>query len=101
MTSAASSNAPIDALYLEAVLAAVSATPTLAHTELVQRLRGMFPGRHITVCGENEIPARLSPAAANAVSEIYFVASGGHCLSLTNDADAATGIVVALRGEDD
>ncbi len=101
MAPAASTTLPIDAPFLEAVLTAVSATPTLDHTELVQRLRGMFPGRHITVCGENEIPARLSPAVANADSEIYFVASGGHCLSLTNDADAATGIVVALRGEDD
>ncbi len=105
MTSTAegpvSSNQTIDVAYLAAVLAAVSANPTLGHTELVRRLRETFPGRHITVCSEDEIPARLTPAAENAVSEIYFVASGGHCVSLTNDADAATGIVVALRGEDD
>jgi hypothetical protein len=64
-------------------------------------LRQAFPGRHVSVCNEDDIPPRLAAAAENSACLIYYVASGEHCLSLTNDAAAATGIVVALRGEDD
>jgi hypothetical protein len=91
----------IDAAFLDQVLARVAAAPTLAHEALAQTLRAAFPGRHISVCGEDDIPPRLKPAAENAVSQIYLVASGEHCLSLTNDAAVATGIVVALRGDAD
>lgn len=87
--------------YLDQVLARVAGAATSAHEALAQELRTAFPGRHISVCGEDDIPPRLGPAAENAVCLLYYVASGEHCLSLTNDAEAATGIVVALRGEDD
>jgi hypothetical protein len=90
-----------DASFIDAVLQLVGESPLATYDDMARILRAAFPGRHITVCGEDDIPARLSPAAANARSEIYYVASGGHCLSLTDDAGAATGIVVALRGEDD
>lgn len=86
---------------LNGVLEQVAGTPARTYEALVQDLRTAFPGRHISVCGEDDIPPRLKPAAENAACLIYYVASGEHCLSLTNDAAAATGIVVALRGEDD
>jgi phage/plasmid primase-like uncharacterized protein len=85
---------------LAGVLARVDSA-AVAHEALAQSLRAAFPGRHISVCGEDDIPPRLQPAAENAACLIYYVASGEHCLSLTSDPAAATGIVVALRGEDD
>ena len=91
----------ITSAYLDQVLEQVAAQSSLAHEALVQRLREHFPGRHISVCGENDVSPRLSPAAENKVCEIYYVASGEHCLSLTNDEAAATGIVVALRDDED
>lgn len=87
--------------YLDAVLAHVAARPTQAYEALVQDLRTTFPGRLISVCGGDDLPPRLSPAAGNAVCEIYYVATGDHCLSLTNDVAAASGIVVALRDDKD
>jgi hypothetical protein len=94
-------NAGITPELLSGVLDRVAGSPVRSYEALVQDLRTTFPGRHISVCGEDDIPPRLQPAAENAACLIYYVASGDHCLSLTNDAAAATGIVVALRGEDD
>ena len=93
--------AVIDDTFPGKVLACLPVAPSLAYDALKQHLRAAFPGTPITVCGEDDIPARLQPVAESAIAQIYFVASGDHCLSLTNDAAAATGIVVALRGEDD
>lgn len=87
--------------FLAQVLAQVAGAPSCIHETLAQDLRAAFPGRHISVCNEDDIPPRLLPAAENAACRVYYVASDAHCLSLTNDAAAATGIVVALRGEDD
>lgn len=87
--------------FLAQVLQHVASAGSPVHEILAQDLRGAFPGRHISVCGEDDIPPRLQPATENAVCLIYYVASGEHCLSLTNDAAAATGIVVALRGDGD
>lgn len=91
----------IDDAFLAQVLARVSGLPGAAHDALAQDLRAAFPGCHISVCGEDDIPARLKPATGNNVADLYYVASGEHCLTLTNDAAAATGIVVALRDNDD
>lgn len=87
--------------FLDQVLNHVSGAASTVHEVLAQDLRAAFPGRHVSVCNEDDIPPRLQPAAENVACLIYYVASGDHCLSLTNDAVAATGIVVALRGEDD
>lgn len=82
--------------FLATVLAHAAARAALPHEALAQDLRGTFPGRHISVCGEDDVPPRLTPAAENDACLIYYVTTGDHCLSLTNDAAAATGLVVAL-----
>lgn len=90
----------IDAQILDAVLARVTPPVAVAYDVLAQQLRGEFSGLHITVCGEDDIPPRLPPAAENAACYLYYVNSSEHCLALTTDAEVATGIVVALRGDD-
>jgi hypothetical protein len=87
----------ITAAYLDQVLTFVAGAPSTVHEVLAQSLRTAFPGKHVSVCNEDDIPPRLEPAAENRLCLIYYVASGDHCLSLTNDAAAATGLVVALR----
>jgi hypothetical protein len=87
--------------FLDQVLQHVAGAPSCIHEALAQGLREAFPGKHLSVCNDDDIPPRLKPAAENAACLIYYVSTGEHCLSLTNDAEAATGIVVALRGEDD
>ena len=89
----------IDSALLDAVLAAVS--PQLSYDDQLRQLRAAFPGVHITVCSEDDVPPRLAPAAENDVCFLYYVDASEHCLKLTTDADAATGVAVALRGDDD
>ncbi|HEX8989842.1 MAG TPA: DUF6129 family protein [Rhodocyclaceae bacterium] len=74
--------------------------PALAFDDLAQRLRAAFPDVHITVCSEDDVPPRLPPAAENERCALYYVDASEHCLKLTSDAEAASGIVVALRCDD-
>ena len=89
----------IDSALLDRVLGAVS--PRLTYDDQARALRAAFPGIHITVCGEDDIPPRLSPAAENAICYLYYVDASEHCLKLTTDAETATGVAVALRSDDD
>lgn len=91
----------IDAATLTQVLDRVASRPDADYETLLGHLRASFPGIHITVCGEDDIPVRLSAAAGNHLCDLYYVNAGGHCLSLTDDAEAATGLAVALRSGDD
>jgi hypothetical protein len=68
---------------------------------LAGHLRGAFPGVHFTVCSDDDIPARLRAVAGNAFCRLYYVDGSGHCLTLTADAAAATGLVVALGDGDE
>jgi hypothetical protein len=89
----------IDAALLESVLAGVS--PQLTYDDLARQLRASFPGVHITVCGEDDVPPRLPPAAENEYCYLYYVDANEHCLKLTTDAETATGLAVAMRSDDD
>jgi hypothetical protein len=88
----------IDAATLDGILAAVS--PRLTFDDLARQLRASYPGIHVTVCGEDDVPPRLTPAAENQHCYLYYVDANEHCLKLTTDAEAATGVAVALRSDD-
>lgn len=91
----------IDAATLAQVLDQVASRPRTDYEALLGHLRSSFPGIHITVCGEDDIPARLRAVAGNELCQLYYVNKGEHCLSLTDDAEAATGLAVALCDGDD
>lgn len=61
----------------------------------VSVLRKEWPGLRFVVCSEDDIPARLSPAFEADGFNLYLVGGGEHCLTLSQDADSAIGIVVA------
>lgn len=86
---------------LDEVLRVVGEAAALPDEALLQRLRAGFSGVHFSLCRDDDMPARLSPVAESAVCRIYYAQSGDHCLSLTTDADAATGLVVALVDQDE
>ena len=86
---------------LNVVLDEVASLAGAGPDALVVQLRLAHPGVHFSVCSDDDIPPRLSPAAGNALCHLYYVASGEHCLSLTNDVDAASGLAVGLRDGDD
>ena len=63
-------------------------------------LRRQFPGVRITVCSDDDIPARLEAVRETAAARFYYFDASGHCVKLSTDADSASGIVVGLTGED-
>lgn len=84
----------IAAELFERVVAAVTADAEQAD------LRRRFPGLPITVCNDDDIPARAAAARETAVARFYYVAPGEHCTRLCDDAESASGIVVGLIDED-
>lgn len=79
---------------LERVAAAVTADADQAD------LRRQFPGVPITVCSDDDIPARFAAVRETAAARFYYVDASEHCARLSNDAESANGIVVGLIGED-
>lgn len=65
-------------------------------------LRQRFPGLSFSECDEDDVPARV-PAVLDAGGyRLYLVSgTGGHCLALTDDPEAATGVVVATKADDE
>ena len=84
----------ISAELLQRVAAAV--TPAADEVELRQK----FPGVRITVCSDDDIPAKLEAVHETAVARFYYFDASEHCVKLSNDAGSASGIVVGLIGED-
>lgn len=80
----------IAAATLDAIAATASQTPDIGS------LRAAFPGLVFTACSDDDIPARVRPVRDLGSHRLYLVACpDGHCLSLTDDGDAATGVVIA------
>lgn len=67
----------------------------------VTALRQAWPGVHFTWCSEDDIPARLSPTAEGKDFGIYLVSGAEHCVAFTDQLEAATGLVLAARSEED
>ena len=84
----------ITALLLEQVAAAV--TPQADQAEL----RRQFPGVAITVCIDDDLPARFAAVRETAAARFYYLDAGEQCARLSNDAESASGIVVGLIGEE-
>lgn len=91
----------IENALLDRVIDQVAELADRSADELVTELRARFPGVHFSVCSDDDVPARLSAAAGNDFFRLYYVQSDGHCLQLSSDADAASGLVVALIDQDE
>lgn len=64
-------------------------------------LRAAFPGLHFSACSEDDVPPRYRPAHEDRSFALFLVSgASGHCLEITHDAAAATGILVATRTDD-
>ncbi len=75
------------------------ASPFLADIDLQGQLRRLFDGLRVVVCSDDDVPASMPPALGNARCNLYYLDAGEHCVKLTRDAQAASGLVVALLGE--
>ncbi|MHC8286918.1 hypothetical protein AFK24_25945 [Pseudomonas syringae] len=67
---------------------------------LLASLRGAWPGVHFTCCMDDDIVANARPVAHCPGFNVYLVNSSSHCSVLTNDLEAASGIVLAQVIED-
>jgi hypothetical protein len=90
--------AGIHADVLAALADAAAALPVLDDAGLA-RLRADWPGLYLTLCGDDDVPARLPPALERPGFNLYLINGGEHCLSLTNDPEAAIGVVLAWVDE--
>lgn len=64
-------------------------------------LRQAWPDIHFTFCSEDDVPARLTPAAEGEGFAVFLVSGAQHCIGFTNHLEAATGLVLASVSDDD
>ena len=86
---------------LETVLNTVAAARTVPDEILLGELRRELAGLHVSLCRADDVAARVPSAAANDACRLYYVASGDHCLNLTSEPAAASGLLVARLDEDE
>ena len=68
--------------------------------DALQSLRKQFPEIHFTYCMDDDV---CGPTAAfeSEKFNLYYIDGRDHCLAFTNQAEIATGIVVAEVSDDD
>ncbi len=57
-------------------------------------LRQRWPDLRFTLCNDDDMPARMPAAIRREKFNLYLVAGGDHCLSLTDDPLQAIGVVL-------
>ncbi|EME02031.1 MULTISPECIES: DUF6129 family protein [Pseudomonadota] len=62
---------------------------------LLASLRSAHPGVHFTCCMDDDVTVNARPIAERPGFNVYLVNSSQHCSVLSNDLDAASGIVLA------
>jgi hypothetical protein len=66
----------------------------------LQTLRKDWPDLHFTLCSDDDIPARLTPAVEGKDFNLYLVSNAQHCIAFTTEPEAATGLVLAAQSEE-
>lgn len=62
--------------------------------QVVEKLRSGFPDLRFTYCMDDDIVGAI-PVLEDQQFNLYLVNSSSSCLSLTNDMEAASGVVIA------
>ena len=57
-------------------------------------LRAQFPGIHFSLCGDDDV-VEARPFLSGPELNIYLVDGREHCLTLTEDLNVATGLLLA------
>lgn len=69
--------------------------------DLLLRLRADYAELRFSQCSEDDIPARLQPLLAAEGFDLYLMDTREHCITLTNDLNAASGVVIAWRSDEE
>jgi hypothetical protein len=62
-------------------------------------MRAQFPGMHLSHCNNDDV-INAAPYLQSPRLNIYLVDGHEHCLELTQDLDAATGLLLAEVNEE-
>ncbi|MBS1145317.1 MAG: hypothetical protein H6R14_2723 [Proteobacteria bacterium] len=82
------------------LLAQVGEAALLDGSAAALRLR--FPDLHFTECSEDDVSPRYKPAFSVEGYDLFLITgASGHCLELTNQAESATGILIATKVDDE
>ena len=63
--------------------------------QALDSLKRQWPDLRFTICNDDDMPARLSPALKRDGFNLYLINGSEHCLSLTDDPLHAIGVVLA------
>ena len=77
-----------------------AADPRLADIDLQKQLRAQFDGMRIVVCNDDDVAPDMPAAHGNARCQVYYLDANEHCVRLTREAAAASGLVVGLIAAD-
>ena len=61
---------------------------------LVPQLKQAFPDFHFTYCMDDDV-STVAPTMKKTGFNLYLIDSSEHCLTITQDATIATGVVIA------
>ncbi len=78
-----------------------AADPRLADIDLQNALRARFAGMRIVVCNDDDVAPNMPAALETRRCRLYYLDAGEHCVRLTREAEAASGLVVGLRADDE
>ncbi len=82
----------IESQVLDEILAFVNAEG--GETDVIAKLRERWPDMHFTHCLEDELCLE-EPVREGETANVYVVDGSEHCMKITKDPDAATGILIA------
>lgn len=84
---------------LEQIASAAAALGEL-NEDALESLKRRWPDLRFTLCGDDDMPARLPPTLRRNGFNLYLVGGSEHCISLTQDPLMAIGVVLALVEEE-
>ncbi len=67
---------------------------------VLEQLKAEWPALRLTLCNDDDMPARMQPALRADGFNLYWVGGGEHCLTLTEDPEQAIGVVLAIVDEE-
>lgn len=81
-------------------IASAAAMLAELNEQTLETLKQRWPELRFTLCSDDDMPARMSPAVQRDTFNVYLVAGGEHCLGLTDDPLRAIGVVLAQVEQD-
>jgi hypothetical protein len=83
----------------QVIAVAQGALHAVVNARTLARLRAQFPGMHLSHCNDDDV-INSAPYLQSPGLNVYLVDGREHCLELTQELDAATGLLLAEVNEE-